>query len=175
MIHFLNNLISSNDCEMLVSEFRKQQRTKINADETHLLVNNKTTYGFKGYGEFDKLLDSLKPIITELNGNKKIKNVNSFVREYKNGSVLKKHIDRDDIGITLSICLFSNIKHEWPLCAEYNDVEISHNTNIGDGLLIINSDKIIHWRDELVCEENESVIQLFLHWKEISLTKKSLI
>jgi hypothetical protein len=160
---------------MLVSEFRKQQKTRINADQTHLLVNNETTYGFKGYGKFDKLLDSLKPIITDLNGNKKIKNVNSFIREYKNNSVLKKHVDRDDIGITLSICLFSNIKNNWPLHAEYDGIEISHNTNIGDGLLIINSDKIIHWRDELQCDENESVIQLFLHWKEISFTKKSLI
>lgn len=175
MIHFLNNLVSSDDCKMLVSEFYKQQKTKINADETHLLVNNKTTYGFKGYGEFDKLLNSLKPIITDLNGNKKIKNVNSFVREYKNGSVLKKHIDRSDIGITLSICLFSNIKNEWPLFAEYNNDEVSYNTNIGDGVLIINSDKITHWRDELVCNDDESVIQLFLHWKEISTDKKFLI
>jgi hypothetical protein len=175
MIHFLNNIISPEDCEMLVSEFRKQEKTKLNADISHPLINDKTTFGFKGYGEFDKLLNSLKPIITEINGNKKIKNVNSFVREYKNGSVLKKHIDRQDIGITLSICLFSNIKKEWPLCAEYNDVEISHNTNIGDGLLIIDSDKIIHWRDELVCNDNESVIQLFLHWKEMSIDKKSLI
>jgi hypothetical protein len=175
MIHFLNNLVSSDDCKMLVSEFYKQQKTKINADETHLLVNNKTTYGFKGYGEFDKLLNSLKPIITDLNGDKKIKNVNSFVREYKNGSVLKKHIDRSDIGITLSICLFSNIKNEWPLFAEYNNDEVSYNTNIGDGVLIINSDKITHWRDELVCNDDESVIQLFLHWKEISIDKNFLI
>jgi hypothetical protein len=175
MIHFLNNLVSSDDCKMLVSEFYKQQKTKINADETHLLVNNKTTYGFKGYGEFDKLLNSLKPIITDLNGDKKIKNVNSFVREYKNGSVLKKHIDRSDIGITLSICLFSNIKNEWPLFAEYNNAEVSYNTNIGDGVLIINSDKITHWRDELVCNDDESVIQLFLHWKEISIDKNFLI
>jgi hypothetical protein len=175
MIHFLNNLVSPEDCKILVSEFRKQEKTRLNADISHPLINDKTTYGFKGYGEFDKLLDSLKPIITELNGNKKIKNVNSFVREYKNGSVLKKHIDRKDIGITLSICLFSNIKNEWPISAEYNDVEISHNTNIGDGLLIIDSDKIPHWRDVLVCGEDESVIQLFLHWIEISIDKKSLI
>ena len=175
MIHFLNNLISPEDCKILVSEFRKQEKTRLNADISHPLINGKTTYGFKGYGEFDKLLDSLKPIITELNDNKKIKNVNSFVREYKNGSVLKKHVDREDIGITLSICLFSNIKYHWPLTAEYDNVEISHNTNIGDGLIIFNSNKIAHWRDELICEENESVIQLFLHWKEIELDKKSLI
>jgi hypothetical protein len=175
MIHFLNNLVSPDNCKMLVSEFRKQQKTRINADQTHLLVNNETTYGFKGYGKFDKLLDSLKPIITDLNGNKKIKNVNSFVREYKNGSVLKKHVDREDIGITLSICLFSNIKSEWPLCAEYNNVQISNNINVGDGLLIINSDKITHWREELICNDDESVIQLFLHWKDISTDKKFLI
>jgi hypothetical protein len=175
MIHFLNNLVSAEDCEMLVSEFRRQEKIKTNADAKHPLINSKTTYGFKGYGEFDKLLNSLKPIITELNDNKKIKNVNSFVREYKNGSVLQKHIDRPDIGITLSICLFSNIKNQWPLNAEYNNIEISHNTNVGDGVLIINSDKILHWRDELVCNEDESIIQLFLHWKEITINKKSLI
>ena len=175
MIYFLNNLISQIDCEKLTSEFRKQQKTKLNADISHSLTNNKTTYGFRGYGEFDKFLNSIKPIIIQLNGNRKIKNVNSFVREYKNGSILKKHVDREDIGITLSICLFSNIKSNWPLCAEYDNIEISHNTNVGDGLLIINSDKITHWRDELVCNDDESVIQLFLHWKEISTDKKFLI
>jgi hypothetical protein len=175
MIHLLNNLVSAEDCELLVSDFRRLQKIKINSDKYDTLLNYKTTYGFRGYGEFDKLLNTIKPIITELNHNKEIKNVNSFVREYKNGSVLKKHVDRDDIGITLSICLFSNIKQGWSLNAEYNNIEISHTPNIGDGVLIINSDKITHWRDELICTDNESVIQLFLHWKEISINKKSLI
>jgi hypothetical protein len=174
MVHYISNLVSIEDCNKLVLEFYNEKKIRPSAD---IVDENslKTRYGFKGYGEFDKLLNSLKPTIIQLNDNKKIKNVNSFVREYKNGSILEKHVDRLDIGITLSICLFSNIKNEWPLSAEYNDEITAHNLQIGDGLLIIGSDKIPHWRDELVCDENESVIQLFLHWKEIVIDKKNLI
>lgn len=175
MIEYIKNLISIEDCNKLVTEFYNKKKTYPSADGGGTAVNPNTTYGYRGYGEFDKYLNIIKPTITSLNGNKKIKNVNSFVREYKNGSFLKKHTDRDDIGITLSICLFSNIKTNWLLCAEYDNVEISHNINIGDGLLIINSDKIVHWRNELVCNDDESVIQLFLHWKEIVEDKKNLI
>jgi hypothetical protein len=174
MVHYINNLISMEDCNKLVIEFYNQKKIRYNADMGDDASLN-SSYGFKGYGEFSELLNSIKPIITKLNGGKKIKNVNAFVREYKNNSVLKKHIDRPDIGITLSICLFSNIKNEWPLSAEYDGRVISHNIKTGDGLLIINSDKISHWRDELVCDENECVIQLFLHWKESVIDKNNLI
>jgi hypothetical protein len=32
MIHLLNNLLLAKDCELLVSEFRKQEKTRLNAD-----------------------------------------------------------------------------------------------------------------------------------------------
>jgi hypothetical protein len=174
MIHYIDNLISVEECDKLVLEFYNKKKTYINSDIGEV-VNPTSTYGYRGYGEFDKYLNIIKPIIVKLNNNKNVRNVNSFVREYKNGSFLKKHVDRKDIGITLSICLFSNIKTEWPLCAEYAGNEFAYTPKIGDGLLIINSDKITHWRDELVCDENESVIQLFLHWREDVIDNKPLI
>ena len=175
MVEYIKNLISIEDCNKLVTEFYNKKKTYPNDDGGGHGVNPNTTYGYRGYGEFDKYLNIIKPTIIRLNGGKDVRNVNSYIREYKNGSFLKKHVDRENIGITLSICLFSNIKTNWLLCAEYDNVEISHNINIGDGLLIINSDKIVHWRNELVCNDDESVIQLFLHWKEIVEDKKNLI
>lgn len=174
MVHYLKNLISIEDCSKLVTEFHNKKKTYPNAD-IGIVVNSNTTYGYKGYGEFDKYLNIIKPTIVKLNNGKNISNVNSFIREYRNGSFLKKHVDREDIGITLSICLFSNLKNEWPLRVMIDGEEISHSLNTGDGLLIINSDKIVHWRDELICDENESIIQLFLHWRENISNNKQLI
>jgi hypothetical protein len=92
-------------------------------------------------------------------------NVNTFVREYMNTSMLKKHLDRKDISVTMSICLESTINKEWPLCAEIGNKEYCFNTNIGDGILLFDADKITHWREPLICLEKERVVQFFLHWK----------
>ena len=34
-----------------------------------------------------------------------LSNVNTYVREYRNSAFLAKHIDREEISITMSICL----------------------------------------------------------------------
>lgn len=174
MIYFLKNILSIDECNSMVDEFHKLKKIKLNTDITDDGLNPKTSFGYRGYGIFDNFLEKLKPIIIEYNNGKKIRNVNSYVREYKNESYLKKHVDREDIGITLSICIYSDINTEWPLQAEYNGIQISKNLQIGDGLLIIGSNKIEHWRDVLKCGENESVIQLFLHWIT-EVEKKSII
>lgn len=169
MIYFLEKIINDDECSLLVKEFYEQKKIKTNRDSEDG-VNPKSTYGFRGYGVFDVFLQRLKPIIEKYN-NKKIRNVNSYVREYKNGSYLNKHVDREDIGITLSICIYSDIKNEWPLCANYENKTICQNLKTGDALLIINSNKIEHWRDRLICNDDETIIQLFLHWTDINEPK----
>ena len=64
----------------------------------------------------------------------------------------------------MSICLESTINKEWPLSAEIDGIEYSFNTNVGDAIILFNADKIEHWRDTLICNENERTLQFFLHW-----------
>jgi hypothetical protein len=133
------------------------------------------SYGFAPSFAFNTYLDKLKSKVLEYNNNfDDLLNVNTFVREYINTSTLKKHLDRKDISVTMSICLESTINKEWPLCAEINNKEYCFNTNVGDGILLFDADKVTHWRDILECRENERVIQFFLHWEPVKyITKKT--
>jgi hypothetical protein len=74
----------------------------------------------------------------------------------------------------MSICLESTIDKEWPICAEIDNQAHCFNIEVGDGILLFDADKIIHWRDELICNENDRVLQFFLHWRPVVyVTKKT--
>jgi hypothetical protein len=90
-----------------------------------------------------------------------------------NESELIKHVDREDIGVTISICLEYNIKTLWPLWGRLNNKDVFFNINVGDGGLLTYAHETIHWRDKLVCDENERVVQLFLHWKDVTNVVKN--
>ena len=68
--------------------------------------------------------------------------------------------------------LDSTINKEWPLCAKINTQEYCVNMDVGDGVLLFDADKTIHWRDTLICNENERILQFFLHWIPITRTTK---
>ena len=36
--------------------------------------------------------------------------------------------------------------------------------DVGDGVLLFEADNIEHWRNTLISNENERVLQFFLHW-----------
>jgi hypothetical protein len=72
----------------------------------------------------------------------------------------------------MSVCLESTINKEWPLWAKIDGKDINFNTNVGDCIILVDSDKIMHWRDELICNENERALQFFLHWKKTDHFKK---
>ena len=58
--------------------------------------------------------------------------------------------------------------------AKIDGIEYSFNTNVGDAILLFDADKTIHWRDTLICNENERVLQFFLHWIPVNyITKKT--
>jgi hypothetical protein len=118
-------------------------------------------------------LEILKPKVLEFKPTLDVlNNVNTYVREYLNDSILEKHVDREDISVTMSICLETTINKEWPLCVEIDNKEYCFNTNVGDGILLFNADKTVHWRDKLECNENERILQFFLHWMPINYNGK---
>ncbi len=171
MIHFIPNILAKDECKYLTEKFDIERKYQNSADGEYSGTN--ISYGFEPSFAFNIYLDRLKSKVLEYNSNfEDLLNVNTFVREYVNGSMLKKHLDRKDISVTMSICLESTINKEWSLCAEIEDKEYCFNTNIGDGVLLFDADKVIHWRDSLECQENERVVQFFLHWSPVNYIAK---
>jgi len=173
MVYFIPNVLSKEECEFLSKQFDIEKVGHASGDK---MVDTNVSFGFRPSYNFDKYLDILKPKILEFNNEiEYINNVNTYVREYYNNSFLKKHIDRTDISVSMSICLDSTINKEWPLFVEIDGKEYSYHTNIGDGILLFGADKNVHWRNLLECNENQRVLQFFLHWVPINyyLKKKT--
>jgi len=167
MIYFLPNLLSNSESKNLLQIFETEKKITPSSDVSRILSGTKNSYGFRPISDdFNFYLDKLKSKVIEFNPTiTNLINVNTYVREYRNKSFLEKHIDRKDISITMSICLESTIEKEWPLNATFNDTNYSFNTNVGDGILLFNADKILHWREKLNCDDSQRVVQFFLHWK----------
>jgi hypothetical protein len=162
MIHLIKGILTKEECEFLTYQFDIDKKIKPSID---MVKDTGNSYGFEPSHIFNQYLDKLKSKILEINSNiDDLTNVNTFVREYKNNDFLRKHIDRMDISTTISICLESNINKDWPLFVKINNQEYSVNMDIGDGVILFDADKIVHWRNTLICNENERVIQFFLHW-----------
>jgi len=171
MIHLIKGILTKEECNILKNQFDIDKQINPSLDKSKVTGN---TYGYEPSYIFNEYLDKLKSSVLKLNYKiDDLRNVNSYIREYKNNDFLKKHRDRDDISVTMSICVESTINKVWPLNAEIDDIEYSFNTNVGDAIVLFDADKIHHWRDTLICNENERVIQFFLHWTPIiQITKK---
>jgi hypothetical protein len=172
MVHLIKGILTNEECNNLIKQFDIEKKINPSYDK---IKDTGNTYGFEPSYTFNSYLEKLKSKILEINSNiDDLTNVNTYVREYKNNDYLKKHVDRSDISVTMSVCLETTINKNWPLCVEINDQEHSYNINTGDGLLLFHADKITHWRDMLICNENERVVQFFLHWAPVKYeTKKS--
>ena len=167
MIYFLPNLLSNSECKNMLKIFEEEKKITASADTSIAASGTKNSYGFNPKSDvFNLCLDKFKLDIIHFNSSiTSLLNVNTYIREYKNESILEKHTDRLDISTTMSICLESTINKNWPLFAEIRGKEYSFNTNVGDAILLFDADKITHWRKELLCGENQRVVQFFLHWK----------
>ena len=170
MIYFIPDILSREECIFLSEKFESERKVNVSSD---LKMDTNESFGFRPSYNFDKYMDILKPKVLEFNPKiGTLNNVNTYVREYSNGCFLKKHIDRKDISVTMSVCLESTINKEWPLFAEIGGKEYSLNVNPGDGILLFDADKNVHWRNDLICGEDERVIQFFLHWSPIDYIEK---
>lgn len=89
---------------------------------------------------------------------------NSFGRIYYNGGTLDRHVDREGLDYTLSISLDSTLNFDWPLwCIDLEGNGAAISIANGDGGFVYGT-KMTHWRDPLVCGEDDYVVQLFMHW-----------
>jgi len=166
MYHFFDNLITPERCNKLNDiALSMKQRNILNyeSDKKHYA----NSYGTGSIPEFEKILRELTPKIKEAIGLDNITEENSYTRIYYNGATLKKHVDRKGLDLTLSICTFSNLDKPWDLHVEVEKGKVlSFETKPGQGALILGT-KMLHWRDDLVCRDDQYVIQSFYHWKII--------
>jgi hypothetical protein len=170
MVHHIKSILTEEECKILTKQFDVDKRINPSFD---IKADTGASYGFRGTYQFNTYLDKLKSKILEINSHiDDLTNVNTYIREYKNNAFLEKHVDRTDISVTISICLESTINKDWPLYAKINNQEHCVNINIGDGVVLFNADKNPHWRDTLICDQNERVVQFFLHWKPVSYQSK---
>lgn len=166
MVYFIPNILSKEECEFLSKRFDVEKPFNFSGDN---LKDTNKSFGFRPSYNFNKYMDKLKPKVLEFSNQiTRLDNVNTYVREYNNGAFLAKHIDRKDISVTMSICLESTINKEWPLFADIGGKEYSYHTNVGDGILLFDADKNLHWRNPLECSKDERVLQFFIHWMPIN-------
>jgi hypothetical protein len=170
MIHLIKGILTKEECNNLTKQFDIDKKISANADKTEYTPN---AIGFIPSYIFNTYLDKFKSKVLEIKPHiNSLDNVNTYVREYLNKSCLIKHLDRTDISVTMSICLESTINKEWPLCAEIEGKDYCFNTEVGDAILLFDADKTPHWRNILICNNNERVVQFFLHWIPVNYTTK---
>jgi hypothetical protein len=160
---YINNVLTFEQCEHFSNIMLDMKKANILNYEG--AVENpyyKESYG-GNHNEFEGSLRELTPRLEQELGIK-MKPANSFGRIYYNGGTLPPHKDRSGLDYTLSITLRNNLKKDWPFWCEDklgNHVPISIKKGDG-GMMLGNS--MTHWRENLVCEPDEYVIQLFMHW-----------
>ena len=84
----------------------------------------------------------------------------SYLRIYRPGAVLDKHIDRDSCEVSASMTLGFNATRSWPLWLEESGKPRALELAPGD-LLIYRGADLPHWRERF---DGQFWVQLFLHY-----------
>jgi hypothetical protein len=84
----------------------------------------------------------------------------SYVRVYKTGDVLKRHIDRPSCEVSVSLCIGYDATEPWPLWISGPQGVRSIALRSGEALLYRGID-CPHWRDEF---RGKRLVQVFLHY-----------
>src|SRR5262245_3509826 len=112
---------------------------------------------------YEALLDFKLPLVQEL-CHCKLFPTYSYGRIYRNGSILEGHRDRPACEFTVSLTIGRSEGFEWPLyLLDKNNEKHYVSLSIGDALLYKGCETV-HGRDPLVCQEDEYLIQIFLHY-----------
>lgn len=159
----LGKIMSDEECENLALEVFEAMRTGGVVAETDTKYY-RNSFGGATAGSWE-VIKRFTSLVTEKTG-KNVRIANPYCRIYNNESTLHPHIDREGLDWTISLCLFTNLKHDWPLIAKTQDgTLIQFPTRIGEGNLVAGR-MLEHWREPLVCGDDEYVVQMFLHWTE---------
>jgi hypothetical protein len=193
--YFLQNVLSIEHCNLIEEKFLEglKNNNPIIDDESYLSVNAKGIYApYKRLNliqlhqsmDLNRFFSDLTSNVSEI-FKQNISYSHSFLRIYYNKSELKLHTDRNGLDITLSVNIGG--LQNWPLqisnviadrnidadpkfnylsisdLNKYKDNSTPYLTPKGSG--VVSLGVYPHWRDVLVCKENEYVMQMFYHWR----------
>jgi hypothetical protein len=83
----------------------------------------------------------------------------SYARLYKNGNILKRHIDRPSCEISMTIQLGRSHHYSWPIFVGGNRIDLAE----GDAV-IYKGNEIEHWREKCDGPDGYYSGQVFLHY-----------
>jgi len=151
---YIPNFISEASAKVMASNFKNYcKNNNISGDEQ--APNSFSEYNFI---DFLELLCEKSPIVSQIIGETVLPTY-SYARVYKDGSVLKKHNDRDACEISLTIHLDGD--KEWPIYIETpNGEEVELILKPGDAMLYLGC-VADHWRNQFLGRE---YVQVFLHY-----------
>lgn len=154
----INNIITEEERLLIKNEILKAFNNK--ALNSEAFDNHyKNSYG--GEIKFDNIFDRLTEVVRNITGLNIIKS-NSYSRIYFNDSVLKKHVDRDGLDLTLSIQIDNTFDKPCPIYGKgYDGTIYKSELNNGDSVLI-KGGELEHWRDEIIGDG--SLTCIFFHW-----------
>jgi hypothetical protein len=107
----------------------------------------------------DRLLTRLLPEVEVISGLLLFPTY-SYVRVYKTGDVLKRHIDRPSCEVSVSLCLGYDAAEPWPLWIEGPQGVRGIALETGEAL-VYRGTECPHWRDEF---RGKRLVQVFLHY-----------
>ena len=159
----LGQILTEEECEDLALEVIQEQSKGVMRIETDTRYY-RNSYGGITTGAWETL-KKFTPLIVNTLG-REVKMENPYCRIYNNTSTLNEHVDRPGLDWTASVCLFSNLDNDWQLHVKVNENEVqSFSTPLGHAALM-RGGTLPHWRDPLVCRDDQYVIMMFLHWSD---------
>lgn len=161
MLIFIEKFFDKLRCESLSKYLFEQHKAKKLAYEGNN-QHYKNSYG-ASLPDFEKLLQDMTPMVKKLVGREDLIIRNSFSRIYFNDSILKKHVDRKGLDVTMTVSIHNDTGVDWPLHVQTDDGVKSVVTNVGDAAIILGT-KMPHWREALSCQNGQMVMQCFFHW-----------
>jgi hypothetical protein len=113
------------------------------------------------YGDFtsEGLLKSLQPDVEDRVG-LTLYPTYSYLRLYKHGDRLKRHVDRPACEISATLCLGYAPAVPWPIWVEHMGAPVPITLFAGD-MLIYRGIDVPHWREAY---DGDRVAQIFLHY-----------
>lgn len=172
------NLLTPAECLTLSTEmFSSQGLGKTRHEGDDYVENSEGLYNLAGAV---KLVPKIEEKIKQDYGSN-IQFENNYTRIYKNRAILNCHTDRPGLDITLSVCVHADDNIEWPIHVSKSQIDgpwndkyaVNHMTDyysyvtpVGTGVACLGT-KSPHWRNRLICEPHQTIIQAFFHWKYV--------
>jgi hypothetical protein len=185
----LKKIINEETCNLLYYYMKLETRRLMFLEKQNIEIQkiyglDKTQSNYALYGQFDDIqcpdtfsrygclvFDTLNLLLTpkmeQYTGLDLIPTY-SYHRLYKNGDVLKKHIDRKSCEISTTLCVgydISNLEdknYNWPMYVSYEGKSTALHLEPGD-MIIYNGCEIEHWRENFLGVNHG---QAFLHYNK---------